>query len=455
MAIKFDELLDHEEASVVNPRDIFLTLNRDKKFAFPRDIQTEVMKAWFTQRDNPDTVVKLNVGSGKTLVGLLLLQSSLNEGVLPAIYIVPDKQLVDQVLAEAEALGIDATDDPRDTAVQSGEKIAVTTVHRLFNGKSIFGVGNEGVKLKIGAIVIDDVHACIATINEQFRIDLPNTHPAYQAIFDIAKSDLQRQSPARFLDLKNGDPHAIMEIPYWTWLDHQQEILEALHANKGEDELLFCYPLLSGVLPQCRCVMTGQKLEIEPFCPPTDLIMAFSKAKRRIYMTATLADDSALVTHFRVNPEKLSNPIVPISSQSMDERMILMPQELNADFEVNDIRKLLVSLAKKQNVVVIVPSKPVAEAWKADADQILLADNVVDGIAKLRQQHVGLTVLVNRYDGIDLPYDACRVLAIVGLPEVTAYSELTDIAVLSDSQSALRRQMQRIEQGMGRGVRSE
>jgi replicative superfamily II helicase len=172
MAIKFDELLDDEEAAVIDPRDIFLTLNRDKKFAFPRDIQTEVIKAWFGQRDNPDMVVKLNVGSGKTLVGLLLLQSSLNEGIRPAICIAPDKQLVDQVLAEANALGIDAVDDPRDTAVQSGEKIAVTTVHRLFNGKSIFGVGSEGVKLKIGAIVIDDVHACIATINEQFRIQL-------------------------------------------------------------------------------------------------------------------------------------------------------------------------------------------------------------------------------------------------------------------------------------------
>jgi replicative superfamily II helicase len=101
MAIRFDELLDDNEAAVTNPRDIFLTLSRDKKFAFPRDIQTEVMKAWFGQRDNPDTVVKLNVGSGKTLVGLLLLQSSLNEGVRPAIYVCPDKQLVDQVLAEA------------------------------------------------------------------------------------------------------------------------------------------------------------------------------------------------------------------------------------------------------------------------------------------------------------------------------------------------------------------
>ena len=245
-----------------------------------------------------------------------------------------------------------------------------------------------------------------------------------------------------------------MEVPYWTWIDHQHEILEALHAHKAEDELLFSYPLLSDILPQCRCIISGQKLEIEPFCPPTDLVMAFSKAKRRIYMTATLADDSALVTHFAADPQTLANPIVPISSQSMGERMILMPQELNAELDGDQIRKLLVTLAKKENVVVIVPSKPAAEPWKTVADQILLADNVVDGTAKLRQKHVGLTVLVNRYDGIDLPYDACRVLAIVGLPEVTSYTGLTDMAVLSDSQTGLRRQMQRIEQGMGRGVRS-
>lgn len=115
------------------------------------------------------------------------------------------------MFAEANTLGIDAMDDPRDIAVQSGEKIAVTTVHRLFNGKSIFGVGNEGVKLKIGTIVIDDVHACIATINEQFRIQLPNKHPSYHEIYNIAKSDLQRQSHSQFLDIKNGDPQAIME----------------------------------------------------------------------------------------------------------------------------------------------------------------------------------------------------------------------------------------------------
>lgn len=63
-------------------------------------------------------------------------------------------------------------------------------------------------------------------------------------------------------------------------------------------------------------------------------------------------------------------------------------------------------------------------------------------------------MLINRYDGIDLPGNACRVLAIFDLPEVTSFREAADHAVLSTTDATLRRQVQRIEQGMGRGVRS-
>jgi hypothetical protein len=245
MPIKFDELFDDDESSVIDPRDIFLTLSRHKKFAFPRDIQTEVLKKWFANRDQQDTVIKLNVGSGKTVVGLLLLQSSLNEGVGPALYIAPDKQLVEQVLSEATELGISATDDPRDSEFEGGKRIAVTTVHRLFNGRSIFGVGAEGVKLRIGSVVVDDVHACVATINDQFRIRLKKSHPSYQAIFKIVESELKRQSLSRFLDLKAGDPRVTMEVPYWTWLGAQDEITEALHATERMTSSHFhihCFP---------------------------------------------------------------------------------------------------------------------------------------------------------------------------------------------------------------------
>ncbi len=171
-------------------------------------------------------------------------------------------------------------------------------------------------------------------------------------------------------------------------------------------------------------------------------------------MTATLADDSVIVTHFGADPKNLAKPIVPSSSQSMGERMILMPQELNSDLTAADVRDLLTELAEKVNVVVILPSTLAAEDWRDSADQVLVGDGVADGIENLRKSQVGLTVLVNRYDGIDLPGDACRVLAIVDLPEVNSYADLVDSEVLSGTALNLRRQLERIEQGMGRGVRS-
>ena len=452
MAIDFSDMLDDDDQDVIHPREVFFTLARDPSFSFPRDIQTEVMNRWFENRDQPDSVIKLNVGSGKTIVGLLLLQSSLNEGKGPALYVAPDKQLAQQVIKEAKALGLEVSDNPRDADYAAGEKICVVNVYKLFNGKSVFGVGAS--KINIGTVIIDDAHACVSTITDQFRISLVNTHDAYRKIFQILSEDLKGYNASRFLDIEAGDPLAHTEVPFWSWHAHQADILKALHENRADENLQFIYPLLKEILPQCRCVIGGQKLEIEPYFPATDLIQSFRRAKRRIYMTATLADDSVIATHFGADPAKIAKPIVPMSSQSMGERMILMPQELNPELTVADVRVLLTKLAKKVNVVVIVPSTLAAEDWKADADQLLIGEEVIVGIEKLRCGHVGLTVLINRYDGIDLPADACRVLIISELPEVSSYADVVDSEVLSGTAVNLRRQVERIEQGMGRGVRS-
>lgn len=452
MPIDFSDMLEDAGETVLHPRDIFFTLNRAPSFSFPRDIQTEVMNRWFDGRDDPDNVIKLNVGSGKTLVGLLLLQSALHEKKGPALYVSPDKQLSQQVIQEAKALGIEVTDDPRDPAYLAGEKICVVNVYRLFNGKSVFGVGTS--LIGIGTVVIDDAHACVSTIAEQYRITLVNTHPAYVKIVSALAEDLKGYNEARFLEVEAGDPRVHMEVPFWSWDTHHGEVLRALHEYRADEPLLFKYPLLNELLRQCRCVVGGQYLEIEPPFPATDLIQSFRRAKRRIYMTATLSDDSVIVTHFGADPSKIAKPIVPTSSQSMGERMILMPQELNADLQVGDVRALLIALAASVNVVVIVPSALAAEHWKGDAAQVLIGDAVIDGIEKLRNGHVGLTVLVNRYDGIDLPGDACRVLAIADLPEVGSYADRVDSEVLSGTTVNLKRQVERIEQGMGRGVRS-
>lgn len=454
MPIDFADLLGDEDSPIIHPRDIFFTLSRDPAYTFPRDIQTEVLNSWFDERAKEDTIIKLNVGSGKTLVGLLILQSSINEGAGPSLYVAPDKQLAQQVIDEATALGLTVTDNPRDPRYLSGEIICVINIYKLFNGKSVFGVGSSRKKIDIGAVIIDDTHACVTTISNQFRITLKNSEPAYQEIIEILSQDLEAYNRVKYLDLKESDPTVLMEVPFWSWYEHSNEILNVLHAHKTSDSLIYNFPLLSEVLQECRCIIGGQQLEIEPPFPVVDLIKSFVRAKRKIYMTATLSDDSVINTHFSANIKNISKSIVPFSSQSMGERMILIPQELNADITPQEIKGLVLEISKKENVVVIVPSKTAAKEWEDQADQILFKEQIVEGLNRLRNGHVGLTVLINRYDGIDLPHSACRLLLIVDLPEVSSFSEIIDGEVLENSPHELSKQIERIEQGMGRGVRS-
>jgi hypothetical protein len=454
LEIDFEKLIGEDGEKPTNPREIFLTLDKSPEFSFLRDVQSDVLDGWYKEPDARDAVIKLNVGSGKTLVGLLILQSSLNGGFGPALYVCPDNFLVEQVIAEAKRLGVDVTTDPYDLAFRSSGKILVTNVHRLFNGRSVFGVGAAGEKIAIGSVVIDDAHACLQIVIEQFRIRLPNTHPAYMWIVNNFGPALKRQSPYTYLSISQGDPQYYLEVPFWSVQEHADALLEELYRHRESDELKFTLPFVAEVLSLCRIVTSGAEVEITPMCPPTDLVNSFRNAKRRIYMTATLSDDSILVTHFGAQPETLTHAITAASSQAMGERMIIMPQEINPDITLDDVQEIMVDVAKKHNVVVIVPSKRASEEWIGIANQVLLGDAVSEGVAKLKKKHVGLTVLVNRYDGVDLPKDACRLLGIIDLPEAASLIDRLDASVLGGSAIGLRRQIQRIEQGMGRGVRS-
>ena len=96
MNIDFAKILQNSQSSDLEPRDIFMSLpGKDKKYEYPRDVQSDVWKKWFECRKNKNNIIKMNTGSGKTTVGLLILKSCLNEGVGPAVYVVPDAYLVE------------------------------------------------------------------------------------------------------------------------------------------------------------------------------------------------------------------------------------------------------------------------------------------------------------------------------------------------------------------------
>jgi hypothetical protein len=170
-------------------------------------------------------------------------------------------------------------------------------------------------------------------------------------------------------------------------------------------------------------------------------------------MTATLADDSVLVTDFGADAAAVTTPITPRTASDLGERMILVPQAINTNVTDKDIKQFVHEYSKTLNVVVIVPSGHRANFWKdiASPGFILTADNIREGIERLRKSQGNLAVLVNKYDGIDLPDDACRMLVVDGLPDTRRLMDRYEQSVLKASERDKARQVQRIEQGDGAG----
>lgn len=452
MSLDFAKLNAGTGAKQTDPRKIFTTLKRDARFKRPLDEQADVLDAWYVRRNAKDLTLKMNTGGGKTVVGLLCLQSALNENVKPAVYITPDNFLVNQVIQEAKALGISTTEDEEDPDFLAGRAILVVNVWKLFNARSVFGVGQN--KIPIGCIVVDDAHACLGVVHDQFSIKAGAGTLVYDGLFNLFENDLDHQSPTGLLDLKANDSNIVMVVPYWAWQSHQKEVLALLHAQRASADLEWSWPLLSDCIPLCTCVFGSRQVEISPHFVPIDRIPSFANAKRRIYMTATLADDTILASHFGAVADEIAKPIRPKGGGDIGDRMILAPQEINPDFKMEEIRALLSEIAEQLNVVVIVPSRERAKFWKDVANQTLDKDNIQAGVQRLKGGLLGLTVLINKYDGIDLPGEACELLVIDGLPEVYGLSERLEMLLLDGTKRQLVRQIQRIEQGMGRGVRS-
>jgi Type III restriction enzyme, res subunit/Helicase C-terminal domain len=474
MPIDFGKINNiNKSDTAIHPREIFVALpgKEEGKFEYPRDVQSQVWDYWFSRRNEKDLAIKMNTGSGKTIVGLLILKSCLNEGKSPAVYVVPDNYLVQQVNLEAMSLGIEVTEDTNSYLFRTGKAILVINIQKLVNGFSVFGVGDEGMKINIGSIIIDDAHACLDKIEQQFTLEVDIKSPAYKEIYNCFQSSLHGQCKSKALEIENRDPDCYLQVPFWTWREQIDNISRILIQRKNElkddnnktkddknkkekDDYKFIWPLIKESLLLSHCVVSSEKIEISPHCIPIDIIPSITNATRRIFMTATLVDDGILSSHFGVTEKSIAQAVIPNTAGDIGDRMILCPQVINKELTDLQIRKFCKEVSLSVNVVIIVPSDKQAKLWKEYSNLTLDKYNINDGIKKLREGHVGLTVLLNRYDGVDLPKDACRLLVIDGLPMARRLIDKVENNILMGSSRKSAQIAQTIEQGMGRGIRS-
>lgn len=421
----------------------------------PRPAQLEAMRQLSALDEETDIVLKISTGAGKTTVGLLFLYAHMKMSRGVSVFLCPTVQLVDQVLAEAQRLGIAAypyrrgEPHPRNECTR-GDAILVCTYDKMFNAKSTFT--RPDVNIVPNALVLDDAHSGIEEVRSSMTLRLEGE--AFDKLKGLLEPGCKQFNLATWLDLQSEVP-TILEVPHWIWAGLTNELLQTLNVFAETDEFRFVWPYLRERLPLCRCILGNRHAEISANIPPVELVRAYYRAKHRLFMSATLADDSVLVRDLGVSPKAALNPICPPSDRGLGERMVVAPSLVDPELERGYVMELAADLARTTNVVVLTSSEKLALDWVA-AGATYYREDFAEGVRALQNPASGVrfAVFAQRYDGVDLPDDSCRVLIIDGRPFGQNLTDTRDEQIFGTAGGARNRTVYRIEQGMGRAVRS-
>jgi replicative superfamily II helicase len=452
-------LTDKKTKKPTDPIELYDTLDRAHDKGPLRPVQSAVLSTWHAQDPLPrDIIVKLHTGQGKTLIGLLMLQSRLNSGNGPVAYLCPNNFLIEQTCEQARQFGIKTcVADPElpDEFLNSQETL-VTSVQKLFNGRTKFGLRNQSIP--IDTLLMDDAHACADSVRQSCRIRIESDKPPHAALRTLFASELEAQGAGTWADIENNKRDALLPVPYWAWLPKESEVAGILSKNADSKYLKFVWPLLKDMLPLCDCFVSGTAVEIEPRIAPLDAFGSYWKAKHRIFMSATVTDDAFLIKGLQLKAATIQNPLGDPSETWSGERMILLPSLMDRGLEREEIVAILGKSAAKRTfgVVALVPSFARTKDWERYGANIAQTESVGEIVNGLKKGTFDRTVvLANRYDGIDLPDDACRVLVFDSRPYSESLSDLYQEYCRPNSEATLMRTVRTIEQGMGRSVRGD
>ena len=383
--------------------------------------------------------------------------------VRPVMYLCANNQLVLQTLQKAGEVQIGCV------AYQSGPgdlpsdfinaiAILVANYNSVFNGRSKFGVMGTGAEpVKVGGIICDDAHAALSTVRDAFTITVTRRdhEELYRDLCTRFRADFDKIGKlGSFDDILEREDAEVLEVPYTAWLAKGEAVRELL-AREHAERFRYALPLLRNYFHACHALISARDFSITPIQPLVHLVPSFAECPRRIFMSATIADDSSIVRTFAANGDVVREPIVPETLAGVGERMILAPSltKISKATDRAVAQKTATTIAAAAGAVVLVPSEAAANRWNGHA-QLMMGSDVESAVSDLVSgAHHGPYVFANRYDGIDLNGNACRLLVLDGLPRGANTCELYRSQTLRGSSSLNISLAQKVEQGMGRATR--
>lgn len=434
-------------------KELFNQLDRRTTHSTLRPVQLSAFQSLDAVQKERDVVLKLSTGSGKTVIGLVFAEMMRRRYPgEPSVLLCPTTQLVDQVVESAKEIGVKVATfkDGTPHEALAGEVVLLCTYDRLFNAKSVFA--NRGIRPS--SFVLDDVHAGVDRIRGCYTLRVPDA--AHAAITAILQPLCEPTDPAAWSAIARNSMDTPYEVPYWIWANVYKQVFSILDGMQSEEEkeLLFRWGNISRYLDLARVCVTATQVEIALPLPAVEENSAFSMAKHRLFMSASIKDGSTLVGDLGCDIGALLRIIDPLEDEGAGERMILPTSLISDSAKKSDIAALCATVAKVTNVVVLTSAASQGSEWEKAGATFFDGKEVDGAIAKLRSSSPNFVVFAQRFDGVDLPDDACRVLVIDGVPTGDRLCDKVDAVRQKDSPEHDVRTVNRFEQALGRAVRS-
>jgi tetratricopeptide (TPR) repeat protein len=381
----------------------------------PNDLwrgQAEALIQWNDVRNRNDALVSLNTGAGKTLVGLLVAQSLVNEGIQNVIYVCATIDLVLQTSQEAKRIGLEHTTRVRsqfdNDLFESGRGFCITTYHALFNGLS-------AIRRRYfpGAVVFDDAHVAETILRDSLTLNISSRNHA-ELFTEVAElfrphfRDLRLEG--RFDDSLTPEHASIVMAAPGALAERRDRLIALLqkHGIQDDGQLKYAFAHLRDKLDCCAILFSRGSFELAPPFLPSLALDVFERPVRRVYLSATLRSKTDIVRAFGRLPDIV---IEPDNDAGNGERLILSGRSIVGGISSN----LVSTICAERKVLIAVPNYHAAQDW---SELAVPPDpqNFSAALDSFRSSEKGAFVLVSRVDGIDLPHDTCRVMVLAGLP---------------------------------------
>lgn len=436
----------------------------------PKDLwfhQGEIVRSYAPAHlSSSDVALELPPGAGKTLVGGTIAEWRRRKYGERTVYACATRGLAYQAQSKLTSYGVESVllvgknrdwSDADRLRYTSAQSVAVTTYWSIFNSNPPLSDAQ--------LLILDDAHAAEGAVAGPWSITIERREDAYLPIIEALAPTLDPLVVARLTDSVGGKYASDIYLASAVGVAGQAAVLaelmrRAVDAKAVSQHTRYAMRFVESHFDRMLVYVSRRAIVFRPFIPPTATLAAFDGAQQRLYMSATLGEGGELERTF--GRRKIQRLPVPSGwdRRGNGRRFFAFPESTTDLAENADERQAYIQqvISKFGRAVVLAPDNSTMETFLASrvppGAVVYRPDDVEDSLSDFAAAPLAVLGMANRYDGLDLPDESCRLVIIAGLPARGDLQERFLAKGLGAIDVLQERIRARITQGAGRATRN-